>query len=1029
MNAFDILKLKINNYSLNSIKKIISKESSYYKRDVMQNLIDNIIPSEYITEELIKYAFNECNIYVTAKSPEKIRNNPYCIKRCIDLFNSGEYINYMDEEYITDELIEYALKNFYVIKKNSPKKIKYSKKYLLFLLNNYCCLDNSIAFLRFYPTEEIKDEHIKQIVSKCGVYFLDKTNITIFNKRIVLYFMKYVNYISDLDYIFKRCDPSILTTDLLILAADKGYWPSFYVPDVVRRNKELLIYLLKNKSMNSSNISNFIDIEVDDELIDILVKKDYLFNKDTPNYLKNNYIFIKKLLENTTNINNINNIITYCNQNILDDYLIDIALKKGYSGSDIYSKKIMNNYDYVYRFMSNTGNWDIINKIDQKLIDDKLKLLALKNGYRFSEYSPGVLKDDYEFIKKTIENDVPVAYYGYSNHTLCFCNKDIIDDNLITLAIEHGFYISFCHNNINDDIPNNLKYISMMIDKYCGSKEDNSLIIDEMLKKIKIKNLSKEQIRKIINIYPSFIINYFCLNENVSYISNIFKCDYHFSKNPYKKIINDIFGSPISYLLINHPILRKDVVEKLGIENVIRIIKYGLLGCEYFPLQPIIENNELDCLLSLYTTLTENEIFNIDILSFVKCTIFFYEYYDVVKEVISNNKLDEYSEKLKLLSENKYRFENINSIDKLNNIEEYIYEYNEEICNSDDMYCIKNSIFLILVNNTYEEINKLFEIVDVYKIDELLKNESLSKYYNLLEYYRILISFIKEIKDMTYVEELKNILSIINNDLLFNRNNYKITSDSFKDITKVFKRIYAKEAQSKLTKISNRESTDTFTIYDDKYRTRKQSINGEVIDKKEVRYIEISEEAYFFQHVMNAFGTGGKLYDFKRRRGVGKSYICLSATSNKKIAKLNRRIKDIDHVTLLFNDIKSSSLVFMSPHDINSRGNLNNLSIVASESCFDTLDNIISQTKDFNEYVVYREDNNGNIIYPCGVLVSGDTPKKAEINAAAYLGIPLIKLLPIKKSINPLIMDYDERIINNDNVELLNHIMKKVKRK
>ena len=67
MNAFDILKLKINNYSLNSIKKIISKESSYYKIDVMQNLIDNIIPSEYITEELIKYAFNECNIYVTAK--------------------------------------------------------------------------------------------------------------------------------------------------------------------------------------------------------------------------------------------------------------------------------------------------------------------------------------------------------------------------------------------------------------------------------------------------------------------------------------------------------------------------------------------------------------------------------------------------------------------------------------------------------------------------------------------------------------------------------------------------------------------------------------------------------------------------------------------------------------------------------------------------------------------------------------------------------------------------------------------------
>ena len=1030
MNTFDILRLKINNYSFSSIKRIVSKMKDASVSTFITKLIDEMIPIDYLTDEIVMYAILECNYNISEKTPIKIRNNPLYIKKCIDKFNTGIYINYMNEKYLTDEVIDYAFKNFYIINENSPKKIKYSKKYLEYLLFNYCCIDNVLAFFKYYPMEDIKESHIKQIVQKCGVYFLDKTNVTFNNKKVVLYFIKYVNYASDLDYIFKKCNPDILTTDLLLCAADRGYCPSYYVPDVIRENKDLILYLLKERNMDCAIVSYFKNIDIDDELIDLFVEKDYLISlENTPDFLKSNYDFIKRLLEHATDTRNVNHIITYCNQDILDDYLISLALKKGYSGTDKYSTKIMNNYDYIYRFMVNTGNWDIINKIDEKFIDDKLKSLALINKYRFSKYTPKVLRSDYEFVKQTIINDIPVDNYGYNNHTLCYCDPSIIDDDLIMLSIEHGFYISYCHNNINDDIPNNTKYISLMIDKYCDNNEDNHIYIDEILKKVKLKLLSKEQIRKIISVYPGFIINYFCLNENVSCISNIFKGDYHFSDNPYKKLIDDTFSSPISYILINNPILRKDVVDKLGIDNVIRIIKYGLLGNIYFPLEPLLNKNELNNLLILYTKLTDNSMNDIDILKFVKCTIFFYEYYDLVKCVIDSNSIDKHCEQLKLLSENKYKFKDINTLEKLSNIEESIYNHNEKIADSDDKIKLKNAIYLILVNKSYEEITRLFEIVDINKINKLLNESSLSKYHNLLEYCKILIKFISEINSINYSDDLKRILRILNSDLLHNRNNYKITSKNFEDITNVFKRIYAKEAQSKLTKIKNRNSTDTFTIYDDKYKTRKKSINGEVISKKEVRYIEISEEAYFFQHVMNAFGTGGKLYDFKRGRAVGKSYICLSATSNKKLAKLNKRIDNIDHVTLLFNDIKPNSLVYMGPYDIHSRANLNDLSITASTSYFDTLDNIISASRSFSEYVVYREDNKGNVIYPCGVLVSGNRPKHVEINAAAYLGVPLIKLLPIKKNTIPLIVDNEEKIISNDAIDVLEDIVIKVKRK
>ena len=118
----------------------------------------------------------------------------------------------------------------------------------------------------------------------------------------------------------------------------------------------------------------------------------------------------------------------------------------------------------------------------------------------------------------------------------------------------------------------------------------------------------------------------------------------------------------------------------------------------------------------------------------------------------------------------------------------------------------------------------------------------------------------------------------------------------------------------------------------------------------------------------------------------------------------------------------------MSPYDIHSQANLNDLSIRAGTSYFDTIDNIITKSNKFSEYVVYREDAFGNQIYPCGILVSGNKPNRYEINAAAYLDIPLIKLLPVKKKTLPNIIEYEDEIINNEAIDTLNNVIKIFKR-
>ena len=42
------------------------------------------------------------------------------------------------------------------------------------------------------------------------------------------------------------------------------------------------------------------------------------------------------------------------------------------------------------------------------------------------------------------------------------------------------------------------------------------------------------------------------------------------------------------------------------------------------------------------------------------------------------------------------------------------------------------------------------------------------------------------------------------------------------------------------------------------------------------------------------------------------------------------------------------------------------------------------------EFVLYRDSSNGKPIYPSGILVQNTPPTHAEINAAAYLNVPIV---------------------------------------
>ena len=178
---------------------------------------------------------------------------------------------------------------------------------------------------------------------------------------------------------------------------------------------------------------------------------------------------------------------------------------------------------------------------------------------------------------------------------------------------------------------------------------------------------------------------------------------------------------------------------------------------------------------------------------------------------------------------------------------------------------------------------------------------------------------------------------------------------------------------------------------------------------------------YYFQHTLNAYGSGGKLSDFKNPRLVGKNYICLSLIDNNHKG-VNRSATDVDHVTLLFDKLPPTSLCKFAEHDIFSYAEKNSRNIQSQYSNFDTVDNTLNKTSSYNEYVYYRENDDGSYIYPSGILVTGDKPNQAEIDAAAYLSVPLIKLNPVKEKEKNQVSEVQEETSINKKEELIKEL-------
>lgn len=647
-------------------------------------------------------------------------------------------------------------------------------------------------------------------------------------------------------------------------------------------------------------------------------------------------------------------------------------------------KEILNN-PYINQ---EHANFVIDNSALDTINNEEILELAINKGYCFNEYTLKLLEKYKNLLIKKIEsigsNNLEELLYLINN----LSEEMLRDEMIINLAITQGYYFT-------KDTPQILKNNKEILKKILASihfKDNNSFYIFETINNCNPDILDEQ----ILNVAKNKLGYHVTINSPIEKINEIYEGHYeeyiktlepNYQENIKK--LGQKLGCGLIYYERNNSLFNKEVIDAFGINAVAKIYKYYNLLGNRVDFDYLIKNNQLEKFKYLFTVLSDNSdnFKNFDMLLFLNFLKKYETYGKLCFDFIAASGISEESKKtLKTLLTNKYNLE-IKAIDELKNIDLIIKEYNKKIIQSDAKLEIKNIICISLCNLTLDELNKMFYSVDANSLIKLSKEISDIKIKYVLEKYAILMRFLNYIRQCNDLDKLKIIGEKISS---FDSKELSKIRENFLQIFENIKYFYGVELNSKLTKLDLLKNSARIVVSNELY----QASNG-----KCVKYIDSYDNCIFFQHVMNAYGRGGKLYDFKKTRLVGKTRLSLSLISNNN-GGIEREPIDMDCVTLLFDKIDPSSLIAMDSKDISSDTGINSLIVMHNMHVqFCATYDMLSKTKNtnYNEYNVYIENNDGSFIYPSGVKVTGDVPCQVEIDAAEYLGVPLVKIHKTKE--------------------------------
>lgn len=937
------------------------------------------IDFDFTTNKGIKAAFEE-GYRLDENSPITIRSNPNVLSIAIEY--DANQLNYGTIESLSDKNITKALAinredNYFFPDESTPDKV-----WDFIIQNKNKDSDLWISYLRKIPPKFITKALVDETVTtalECNYSLCMKHNIlsnsSDFIRESVNKEPRTINFAIG----------NGLTNDNIELALNNGYSFNVESPEYLKKNAEIIKKSIKNRPESIRFVK---EENVTDEIIKYAINCGYILDKRSPKFMKENQFVIKHSIVNSPQ--SFNHLFA---KNQTEENL-NLALEHGYFLNSESPIHMMNDLA-IKKCIKN--NCNSINSLPKEKITQEIILLALDYGYVLNINSSNVLRNHPEMVRGSILKKIDSINYA---------REDGLTEENINLAIEKGYLLNGCSLDI---LRNNPKVVKASIG-----------INPQTLEYALEGGLTEENILLAINNGFILTVNACEKLADNAIINNYYlqKCCTLYGKELDVSSLFQKYGI-YTELGLKSGVFDKSISEEFGANAQSRIFKYLVLSEKIGNIYDYVDKENLAEFKYIYSYIaggvTSFEKFNP--LLFENVLRNYNNYRDLSLKVIQSGNHNLLSQ-LKFLYTRK-EIMNISSLDDLSNISDKIYQEHltkiESTTNEHDLYEV---LCLSTFNRHYSEIKDvLSSVINSDKCDNLLKSVKDESIRNQIKKVQLMLQYVEHLLKKDDVNELKYWIKKINDTRPWENEHL---NNLFSNIENIAKQFYTQDINENMTSINNLSECQNNKYFSDFVISGPNSGTIE-IGKKEVKLLEADSSSKFFAHVTNAYGKFGKITDWKNPRMIGRTHLCLSAISSIK-RPVERMSEDIDTgITLLFDHLEQNSLVSFASYDIYSSSRYNDLNVSASGNC-NTLDMILENTDIYNEYVVYRENEDGSIIYPSGVMISGDEPTQIEINAAAYLDVPLVRF-PQQKTkdeiTNEIINSSVKSIDNKRNIEIL----------
>lgn len=651
---------------------------------------------------------------------------------------------------------------------------------------------------------------------------------------------------------------------------------------------------------------------------------------DLDEYLDNDELIIE-LLEHATSKDQFDYIVSRASKNACTNKLLQYLISKDYDISDFTNPK--NVYIGAYRRFTS-----LIKHLFKKSFNNEQEILTL-------------------LTLSEVEDDEIYEYIVRSNHfhRILENNYSLKNEKMFTTIITYfktidiskrDFSFLNLYSNLTTDNINELFKLGYKItkDSPCCITENNEIMRNEFLLHFESTNkevlkILDEEMKNIKGGYYRLI----CINN--------------------KKIFTDYF------------------INSVGVANFFQILKYIELSDTIIDIDSLINNKQIDKLMLFHNTLNNSKNFNLDL--FCNLVTLFNQY-----EIISNINHDELIKNkeniiILLKQESLLPIKNIYDLEHISDIIKS--RYSLKIANAKNSLELKKYIAELLTNIGYFEIKKL--LVEAFSFKKLLilknclKNPKTLK---IIDHYIYLAQFFENLDKVDDYNFLKGIAISINEYMYkekYNSNYYNLESQIYN--------LYVNEINDTTTELKEFLTIHTYQATDYTFN------DGTNVKEKRVPVVHIPEdkEFNFFIHVLNAYEKGitGTIESIIKPKIIGQSYICLSGVSDEYNRICMPKYRDSSKIKLIYTKLPQGSLMGMNSRDTGIDAISNSKHVHArSQFNFRPFRRTVRNTKSYgsehyNEYDIYRDG-----LYPAGILFI-ETPSELEINAAAYLGVPLVK--------------------------------------